>query len=121
MLRDEVLEEVGHSQWVFVMPKMLRLYFLHHRDLLGKLARAAWETVLDLMIEASGLGNWTSTDGVTLQPGSGWQTAVFGLTEEAMTRVKGLAPLDSLLADITTVAPDTGFPKSSRTVTVTWL
>ena len=54
LLRDEVLEEVGHSQWVFVMPKMLRLYFLHHRDLLGKLARAAWETVLDLMIEASG-------------------------------------------------------------------
>ena len=24
LLRDEVLEEVGHSQWVFVMPKMLR-------------------------------------------------------------------------------------------------
>jgi hypothetical protein len=54
LLRDDVLEEVGHSQWVFVMPKMLRLYFLHHRELLGKLARAAWETVLDLMIEATG-------------------------------------------------------------------
>jgi hypothetical protein len=54
LLCEEVLEEVGHSQWVFVMPKMLRLYFLHHRELLGKLARAAWETVLDLMIEATG-------------------------------------------------------------------
>jgi hypothetical protein len=52
--RDEVLEEVGHSQWVFVMPKMLMLYFLHHRVLLGKLVRAAWQTVLDLMVEATG-------------------------------------------------------------------
>jgi len=25
LLRDEVLQEVGHAQWVFVMPKMLRL------------------------------------------------------------------------------------------------
>src|SRR5210317_1962795 len=24
LLREEVLEEVGHAQWVFVMPKMLR-------------------------------------------------------------------------------------------------
>jgi hypothetical protein len=30
--RDHVREEVGHSHWVFVMPKMLRLYFLHHRQ-----------------------------------------------------------------------------------------
>jgi hypothetical protein len=26
---------------------MLRTYFLHHRELLGALARAAWETVLE--------------------------------------------------------------------------
>jgi len=49
LLADEVLEEVGHAQWVFVMPKMLRLYFLHHRELLGRLTRAAWETVGELM------------------------------------------------------------------------
>ncbi|MBD3873340.1 MAG: transposase zinc-binding domain-containing protein, partial [Acidobacteria bacterium] len=48
LLREEVLEEVGHAQWVFVMPKMLRPYFLHHRELLGGLARAAWETVREL-------------------------------------------------------------------------
>ncbi len=41
--------DVGHAQWVFVIPKMLRPYFLHHRELLGELARAAWETVLELM------------------------------------------------------------------------
>jgi len=54
LLREEVLEEVGHMQRVFVIPKMLRPYFLHHRDLLGGLARAAWETVRELMVAATG-------------------------------------------------------------------
>jgi len=54
LLREEVLEEVGHAQWVFVRPKMLRPYFLHHRELLGGLARAAWGTVRDLMADATG-------------------------------------------------------------------
>ncbi|MEJ2188365.1 MAG: transposase [Acidobacteriota bacterium] len=54
LLAEEVFEEVAHAQWVFVMPKMLRPYFLHHRELLGRLARAAWETVLELMCAAAG-------------------------------------------------------------------
>ena len=54
MLAEEVFEKVGHAQWVFVMPKMLRPYFLHHRELLGGLALAAWETVLELMCAAVG-------------------------------------------------------------------
>ena len=54
LLTDEVFEEVGHAQWVFVIPKMLRPYFLHHRELLGGLSRAAWETVLELMCVATG-------------------------------------------------------------------
>ncbi len=54
VLAEEVLEEVGHAQWVFVIPKMLRPYFLHHRELLGGLARTAWETVLELMRAAVG-------------------------------------------------------------------
>ena len=49
MLAEDVFEEVAHAQWVFVVPKMLRPYFLHHREHLGGLARAAWETVLELM------------------------------------------------------------------------
>jgi len=61
LLAEEVLEEVGHAQWVFVIPKMLRPYFLHHRELLGGLARAAWETVLELMHAADG--------GVGMRPG----------------------------------------------------
>jgi len=54
LLAEEVFKEVGHAQWVFVKPKMLRLYFLHHRALLGGLAHAAWETVLELMCAAVG-------------------------------------------------------------------
>lgn len=53
-LREEILEPVGHAQWVFTIPKMLRPYFLHHRPLLGKLSQAAFETVHELMVEALG-------------------------------------------------------------------
>jgi len=45
----------------FTVPKMLRPYFLHHRELLGRLSRAAWETVLQLMV--------TAADEETLRPG----------------------------------------------------
>jgi hypothetical protein len=54
LLAEDVLADVAHAQWVFVIPKMLRPYFLHHRELLGGLARSAWETVLELMIDAVG-------------------------------------------------------------------
>ena len=30
-LQEEVVEEVGHAQWVFTVPKMLRVYFLRLR------------------------------------------------------------------------------------------
>jgi hypothetical protein len=49
LLREEILEHVGHSQWVLTIPKLLRLYFLFHRELLGGLARAAWETARELI------------------------------------------------------------------------
>jgi len=29
---DHVVEDVGHAQWVFTIPKMLRVYFLHYRE-----------------------------------------------------------------------------------------
>ena len=53
-LSEEVLAEVGHWMMTFTVPKMLRPYFLHHRELLGKLSRAAWESVRELMAEAVG-------------------------------------------------------------------
>ena len=44
--------EVGYAQWLFTVPKMLRPYFLNHRELLGKLSQAAWDTVAE-MIDAA--------------------------------------------------------------------
>jgi hypothetical protein len=44
-LKDEVLAEVPHLQWVFTIPKRLRVYFRYDRSLLGKLCRAAYDTV----------------------------------------------------------------------------
>ena len=52
LLQDEVVEPVGHAQWVFTMPKMLRVYFRHHRELLGALSLAAYQTVKQLMAAA---------------------------------------------------------------------
>ena len=53
-LQDEVVADVGHSQWVFTVPKLLRPYFMHHRELLGPLCTAAWQTVCELMAVAAG-------------------------------------------------------------------
>jgi hypothetical protein len=53
---EEILEPVGHSLWTFTMPKLLRPYFLHRRELIGRLCSAAWETVSELAQEASGKG-----------------------------------------------------------------
>ena len=51
-LKDEILEDVGHSLVTFTLPKMLRVYFMHHRELLSDLARLAYETIQELMSEA---------------------------------------------------------------------
>ena len=54
LLQNKILADVPHAQWVFSIPKMLRLYFLHHRELLGELARLAYETVREMMAAAVG-------------------------------------------------------------------
>jgi len=48
-LRNEVLADVPHRQWVFTIPKRLRVYFRFTRHLLGKLCKAAYETVYEVM------------------------------------------------------------------------
>jgi len=53
-LTDEVLEPVGHAMWTLTVPKMIRPYFLHHRELLGRLCHAAFKTVSELMAAAAG-------------------------------------------------------------------
>jgi hypothetical protein len=47
-LKNEVLADVPHRQWVFTIPKRLRVYFRYDRSLLGKLCRAAYDTVCDV-------------------------------------------------------------------------
>ena len=53
-LKDELLENVGHTMWTFTLPKMLRPFFMRHRELLSDLARLAYETINELMSEATG-------------------------------------------------------------------
>ncbi len=48
-LREEVFSEVPHRQWVFTIPKRLRVYFRFTRSLLGELCRAAFESVNEVM------------------------------------------------------------------------
>jgi hypothetical protein len=47
-LSSEVLAAAPHHQWVFTVPKRLRLFCLYERRLLGVLSRCAWRTVRDL-------------------------------------------------------------------------
>ena len=54
LLKDELLENVGHCLWTFTIPKMLRPYFMRQRELLGDLVRLAYETIHELMSEAAG-------------------------------------------------------------------
>jgi hypothetical protein len=44
-LKDEVLAPVPHRQWVFTIPKRLRVYFRYDIKLLGNLCRVAYDTV----------------------------------------------------------------------------
>ena len=48
-LCTEVLKYVPHRQWVFSIPKRLRVYFMFDRKLLTKLSRCAWK-VLNLYL-----------------------------------------------------------------------
>jgi hypothetical protein len=53
LLQSKILADVPHAQWVFTLPKMLRPYFLYHRELLGELVRLAYETVREMMVAAA--------------------------------------------------------------------
>ena len=44
-LGTEVLKYVPHRQWVFSIPKRLRIYFMFDRKLLTKLSRCAWKVL----------------------------------------------------------------------------
>jgi hypothetical protein len=44
-LYGEVLKQVPHRQWVFSIPKRLRIYFLYDRRLLARLSQCAWKVL----------------------------------------------------------------------------
>lgn len=44
-LCGEVLKSVPHRQWVFSIPKRLRIYFLYDRRLLAKLSLCGWKVL----------------------------------------------------------------------------
>jgi len=44
-LLSNVLKDVPHRQWVFSIPKRLRIYFLFDRKLLAKLSICAWNVI----------------------------------------------------------------------------
>ena len=48
-LLTNVLKDIPHRQWVFSIPKRLRIYFMFDRKLLTKLSRCAWK-VLNLYL-----------------------------------------------------------------------
>lgn len=63
LLKSHILADVPHAQWVFSLPKMLRPYFLYHRELLRDMARLAYETVHEMMLAAA------DTDAAAARPG----------------------------------------------------
>ena len=44
-LCEKVLKCVPHRQWVFSIPKRLRIYFMFDRKLLSKLSQCVWKVV----------------------------------------------------------------------------
>ncbi|MCG2812368.1 MAG: hypothetical protein L6428_13090 [Candidatus Aminicenantes bacterium] len=47
-VKENVLKDVAHRQWVFTIPKVLRKLFYKYRLLLAELARCAAATILEL-------------------------------------------------------------------------
>ncbi len=44
-LCEEVLKHAPHRQWVFFIPKRLRVYFMTNRRLLAKLCQRTWKVL----------------------------------------------------------------------------
>lgn len=54
-LAEEVLEAVSHRYLTFTIPRRLRVYFHHHRELLAGLSRCAWESVVEVLWQELGM------------------------------------------------------------------
>jgi hypothetical protein len=47
-IAENIVEQVPHRQWVWTMPKRLRIFFRFDRELLKRLPNLAWEVTLEL-------------------------------------------------------------------------
>jgi hypothetical protein len=45
---EDVCFRVPHRQFVFTIPKRLRIFFRYDRDLLKKLPKLAWEVIMEV-------------------------------------------------------------------------
>jgi len=97
-LTEEVLLPVRHLQWVFTIPKRLRIFFLYDRSLLGDLARCTWTTVRDLY--RAGLQDHPSVPGmvVSIQTHgnlANWQPHIHALVTAGLVHRDGdFTPVD---------------------------
>jgi len=53
-LCEKVLKYVPHRQWVFSIPKRLRIYFMFDRKLLAKLSQCAWKVLSTYLKQRTG-------------------------------------------------------------------
>ncbi len=66
-LLTNVLKDVPHRQWVFSIPKRLRIYFMYDRKLLAKLSRCAWNVVRPFLISATPCDDATAGASIAVQ------------------------------------------------------
>ena len=94
-LNEEVLADVPHRQWVFTIPRRLRVYFRYDPDFesgLGKLCHAAWETVRDVYaLEVDGDCGVPAMIGAVQSFGSliNWNSHVHGIVPEGVFTESG--------------------------------
>jgi len=91
-LNAQVFEAVPHRQWVFTIPRRLRVYFRYDRSLLGKLCQAAYGTVCDTFgLEADGA---KGVPALVLTPQTqgdllNWHPHVHGVVAEGLFSASG--------------------------------
>ena len=90
-LNENVLYPVPHRQYVFSLPKMLRIYFKYDRSLLTGLCQCAYRSLLTFLREVVGL-----KDGV---PGAVMRIHTFGSSPEAWHPHLHILSTDGLFKD----------------------
>ena len=66
---EEIIEKVLHRQWVFSLPKRLRIFFKYNRKLLGKLSKCATDTITKYLREDVRTRNTEIAEDEKLMPG----------------------------------------------------